>query len=260
MIITVINQKGGVGKTATVQSFAAALCRRGEKDEPKSRVLMVDMDAQCSLTFTTGALPSASDVWDVLFNKRDAGIAAIHTHTYGDIVRGSPYLAASEKEFGGRADVLLDALDAVRDDYDYILVDTPPGLGIVSANCLAASDCVIIPVTSEAMSLQGAYALRQSIETLRAAGYVIDIAGLLVTKYNPRSALARQIEPALRQTAADLGTRVFDTRIRACAPMAAALTYQEDIFTYAPKSNAAADYAAAVEEFLKGLENTDGKA
>ena len=163
--------------------------------------------------------------------------------------------AAEDLSLIGNADIAPTALKAallpLKKRYDFIILDTPPALSIITLNALAASDKVIIPAQADAKSLKGIARLYQTITAVKATqNKKLEISGILLTRHNPRSIISRDMTALMQDTAAQIGTRVFDTTIRECTAIKEAEAMQQDIFTYAPKSNAAADYAAFTEEFL----------
>ena len=251
-IVVVINQKGGVGKSFTVQSLAACLVRSG------MNTLMVDLDYQGTLTHSTPVDRDGVNIWDVLNGVTSIknAIVPLSEELFCSLVRGSEYMAQADAKFNGNVEVLLNALEPVRGDFDVILVDTPPGLGIVSLNALVASDQVIIPVTADMPAVDGAYALGKTIAGLREMGYAIHIAGVLVTQYNRRLSLTRLMESVIDQMANALGTKRFKTLIRFSAAVAKeAQSYRSDVLSWAPKSVLAQDYMSFTDEFLKGVKD-----
>ena len=148
---------------------------------------------------------------------------------------------------------LREALEPVYDLYDYIVIDTPPALGILTVNALTACTGAIIPAQADVYSLQGIALLSQTIETVRKyCNRALKIKGIVLTRYNSRAVLSRDMADLIAQTAQQLRTKLYTTRIRECTALKEAQAVQQDIFTYAPRSNAAADYKALVAEVLEG--------
>lgn len=246
-IIAVAQQKGGTGKTTTAHAIGAGLARQGKK------VLFIDLDAQRNLTFALKALnrpgPTAAEV---LTGKATAA-AAIIKAANGDLAAPTDLIPAGDRLAiqtltGDRWQYALQAaLEPLR-GYDFIIVDTPPQLGQILACTLTAATEVIIPTLADYFSLQGAAQVLQTIEQARSLNPALRIAGVLLTKYHPRKVLSRDTAELLAKTAAAHGTRLFKTRIRECIALAEAAATQTDIFSYAPRSVAAQDYAALLAE------------
>lgn len=242
-VIAIVNRKGGVGKTATAQALGAGLKRKGHD------VLFIDLDSQTNLSFGAGADPDGPDSMDVLTGTAAARDAIQHT-PQGDIIPGSEALAAADAIIDGTGKEyrLKEALDGLR--YDYVIVDTPAALGTLTVNALTAANCVIIPVQADIYSLQAIGQISQTVAAVRKyCNRDLDIAGILVTRYNGRAIISKDMLDNLEDMAAQLHTRVFNTRIRECISMKEAQASQQDIFTYAPRSNAAKDYSEFVDEF-----------
>jgi len=241
MVISVINQKGGVCKSTTAASVGAYLHGKGY------RVLFVDLDSQGNLSDNLGAEPDGGTSLDILTGSP----AEPKATPAGDIIP-----AAEDLSLIGNGDIaptaLKTALQPLRRKYDYILLDTPPALSIITLNALAASDKVIIPAQADAKSLKGIARLYQTITAIKDTfNKKLEISGILLTRHNPRSIISRDMTALIQETAEQIGTKVFNTTIRECTALKEAEAMQQDIFTYAPKSNAAADYAAFTEEFIK---------
>ena len=245
-VITVSTQKGGVGKTTTAGALGAALHARGY------RVLYVDLDAQANLTYSAGIDAPRITALEILEGTATAAEARIAT-PQGDIIPAAPALASAEIIFRetGKEYRLREALEPIRAEYDFIILDTPPALGILTINALTAADRVIIPAQADIYSLQGIGQLAQTIGTIkRYTNQGLKIGGLLITRYNARALLSRDVSEMLEDTARELGTQVYRARIRECIALKEAQARRLDIFTYSPRSNAAADYAAFTDEFL----------
>lgn len=248
---SIINQKGGVGKSTTASAIAAGLANKG------AVVLLVDLDAQGNLSYSLGVdntgLTGASSL-DVLTRAATIEDAALYIKS-GAIVKSSPALSGADMVLTttGKEYRLREALDKVGGKYDYCVIDTPPALGILTINALTASNAAIVPAQADIFSLNGIAQLYQTVEAVQAyTNKELTIEGILLTRFSSRSVISRDIAEALTDTAAKLHTRVFDTKIRECTALKEAQASRESIFDYAPKSNAALDYAALVEEILKG--------
>ena len=246
-ILAIINQKGGVGKSTTAHALGAGLRRR------RKRVLFVDLDAQGNLTYALNAPETAVSGMDVLQGSVSAGQAIIAT-PQGELLPHGPALAGADIALTdtGKEFRLREALATVAVNYDYIIIDTPPALGILTINALTASSGAIIPAQADIFSLQGIGQLYATLCAVRKyTNPQLTIKGIVLTRYNARAVLSRDIADMLEETAQKLETVVFKTKIRECIALKESQVRREDIFTYGPKSNAALDYAALVKEFLK---------
>ena len=246
-VITVINQKGGVGKTTTAQNIGAGLMQKGYK------VLFIDLDGQSNLTYCFNCLNQLITSLEVLTKQVPASKAIRHTKQ-GDIIPATINLVGADSLITeiGKEYRLKEAITPLRKKYDYIIIDTPPALSILTINALTASDKVIIPVQADTYSLQGLGGVADTIGTVKQyCNPNLTISGVLITRYNGRTVLTRDITEYLEQVAEGLNTKVFNTKIREGIAVKEAQTMQQDLFSYAPKSNAAADYSAFLEELLK---------
>lgn len=246
IILTVNNQKGGVGKTTTSHALGAGLAARG------SRVLLIDADPQSNLSLSVGAEIDKATIYDVLRGKANI-VDTIQRIGALSIIPSNILLSGADMEFTatGREFLLREALELVLDKYDYIVIDTPPSLGILTVNSLTASHKVIIPMTADIFALQGMDQLGATIHQVKKwTNPKLEIAGILLTKHSSRTILSRDLAETIELTAQNMGTKVFDTKIREGIAMREAQTQQEDIFLYAPKSNPALDYAEWVNELL----------
>jgi len=245
--LTVTQQKGGTGKTTTAHAIGAGIARRGGK------VLYIDLDPQGNLTYTLAADPSQPGTLEILTRQTEAAAAIQHT-PQGDIIPARQTLATAEMALTqtGKEHRLAEALKPIQGAYTHIIIDTPPALGTLTINALTAADDVIIPCLADAYSIQATGQIADTIATVKQyCNPRLQIAGLLITRYNPRQILTRDTAALLERAAAALNTRVFRTRIRETVIIREAQARQTDIFTYAPKSNAAADYDAAISEYWK---------
>lgn len=244
-VIAIISRKGGVGKTASVLALGAGLLRKGYS------VLYVDLDSQTNLTNGLGAGTEGLSSMDVLTGNATAQEAIQHT-PQGDIIAGAEALAGADALIDGKGKEyrLQEALDGLQ--YDFIIVDTPAALGTLTINALAAASSAIIPVQADIDSLQGIGQLNKTIEAVKKyCNHDLYIRGILVTRYNGRAVISRDMLSNLEDIARQLNTRLYSTPIRECVAVKEAKASQQDIFSYAPRSNAAKDYAAFIEEFTE---------
>ena len=246
--IAVINQKGGVGKSTTALAIGAGLSLKGYS------VLFIDLDAQGNLSYTLGAETKGYNAMGVLERPETAKEEIQHT-PQGDIIASSPKLAGADKllEETGKEYRLKEALESLQGAYDYIIVDTPPALGILTINALTACTGAIIPAQADIYSLQGISQLNSTIETVRKyCNPSLSIMGIVLTRFNGRSIIRREVAEMLERTAEQLHTKLYSSKIRECTALVEAQATKQNIYSYAPRSNATADYKALVDEILKG--------
>lgn len=250
-VIVVSNQKGGVGKTTTTNALAIGLKAKGFK------VLAIDLDPQGNLSFSMGADTEISaTIYDVL--KGELKIQyAIQRLPIVDIIPSNILLSGIELEFTGtlREFLLRNALKPLLDLYDYILIDTPPALGILTINAFTASDYIVVPMLSDIFSLQGIAQLFETIDRVRSlCDSPIEVLGILLTRHNPRTRFSREITGTVNMISNDLQIPLFDTYIRESVALREAQSLQKSIVDYAPQCNAVKDYQSLIDELLeKGL-------
>lgn len=253
--VAVTIQKGGDGKTTTAHALGAGLRLKGHK------VLFVDIDPQGNLgrvleADMSGAVP---DTLSILTGEATAEEAVQHTGG-GDVIAATLSLVGAEREKAlsgvGREYRLRKALEPLSGSYDYCIIDTPPALGILTVNALTAADMVVIPAQADDFSLDAVERLRETIEAVKSyCNPALRVAGVLLTRYNGRNNVTRYLEELIAEAAERLGARVYETRIRECAYLKEAKTMRQDIYSYSPRSNAAKDYKAFVDEFTGGQDN-----
>lgn len=244
-IFVVTNQKGGTGKTTTAATLWAGLNRRGHA------TLAIDLDAQGNLSYSAGAKQEKGrpTVFSVLLGEALAVDAIQATHE-GDIMPSAPGLVAADKVFNdiGREFLLRNALRSIT-AYEAIVIDTPPALGILTVNALAAADRVIIPAQAEVYSMQGIREVYKAVQALTPDfNPNIGIAGILVTRYSDRANINKEAVKLLEQQAANIGTRVYSTRIREAVAVREAQISRQSLLEYAPAAKVTADYNAFIDE------------
>lgn len=245
-IIALINQKGGVAKSSTALALHAGLTERGYK------VLGVDLDAQGNFSYTSGAAQNGETILGVLTGETKIK-DAIQTTETGDIIPSSLALANADIFLSntGKEYTLKKALAPITREYDHIILDTPPALGVLTANALTACDTVIIPAQADVYSLMGINQLNNTIEAVREyCNPKLEIAGILLTRYYARAALNREMIKLVNQIAANINTKVFTATIREAVILKEAQINRKSIFTYAPKANITADYNAFIDELI----------
>jgi chromosome partitioning protein len=253
-IIAIINQKGGVGKTTTTLAIGAGFIIKGFK------LLYIDLDAQGNLSHTLKVKNDSISSIELLEGKAKI-VDIIQQTSQGNIIPASPALAGADALITavGKEYRLKEALNPIKENYDYILIDTPPALGVLTINALTACTGVIIPAQADTYSLQGINQLYATIDAVRQyCNNSLEVKGILLTRYNSRAILSKDIAEIIEQTANQLNTKLFKTTIREAIAIKEAQANQQDIFSYAPKNNAAVDYAEFIDELLETGGNKNG--
>lgn len=246
-VISVTNQKGGVGKTTTSINLSAALVLH------KKRILLLDMDPQGNASVGLGVDTKDLDntIYDVLLNEATAREAIVSTESGVDVMTATGDLAGAQVELLneiGRELRLKKALLAVQDDYDYIFIDCPPALNVLTVNALVASDSVMIPMQCEYFALEGLSALISTIRAIRETlNPKLKIEGLLRTMFDKRNGLSGEVSKQLQN---HFGDKVYDTVIPRNVRLAEAPSYGESAITYAPTSKGAKSYMSLAQEVL----------
>ena len=246
-IIAFANQKGGVAKTTTTLNLGVALVEQGR------RVLAVDLDPQGNLTMSQGWNPDEIDrsMFDVLVHRLP--ISEIVRTNEVDVAVSSIDLAGAELALAsmiGRERALEKALLPVKDSYDFILVDTPPSLGLLTINALVAANGVIVPVQCEYLSLRGLVQLENTLSMIREnLNPTVEIQGILPTMYDKRLLHSREAVEILRENFGDL---VLNTRIRKTVRYAEAPVKGQSVLAYDPSGEAAGMYRDLAKEVLDG--------
>lgn len=243
----IINQKGGVGKSTTALAIGAEL-----KTNDFS-VLYIDLDAQGNLSYTLGATTQGYNAMGVL-QRPETAAQEIQKTACGDIIASSPALVGADTILTetGKEYRLKEALEALNTNYDYCIIDTPPALGILTINALTACNGAIIPAQADIYSLQGISQLGNTLQTVKKyCNPSLAVLGIVLTRYSTRSVIGREVTELIENVAKELGTKLYKTKIRECTALKEAQAIKQNIFNYAPKSNAAADYSALVAEILE---------
>ena len=246
-ILAFANQKGGVAKTTSTLNLAVALAEEGY------RVLIVDMDPQGNLTMSQGFNPDQIErsMFDVLVHRLP--IDQVIQHSEVDLAVSSIDLAGAELALSsmiGRERALEKALNSVKDRYDFVLIDTPPSLGLLTINALVASNGVIVPVQCEYLSLRGLVQLENTLTMIREnLNPDVGIQGILPTMYDGRTLHAREAVEILQE---NFGELVFKTRIKKTVRYAEAPVKGSSVLKYDPTGTAAAAYRDLAKEVLNG--------
>jgi chromosome partitioning protein len=249
-VIAFANQKGGVAKTTTTLNLGVAFAERG------LRVLCVDLDPQGNLTMSQGLNPDAIDrsMFEVLVHR--VPIEEVIVQRELDIAVSSIDLAGAELALSsqiGRERALQKALEPIRSRYDYILIDTPPSLGLLTVNAFVAATGVIVPVQTEYLSLRGLVQLENTLEMVREnLNPEVAIVGIVPTMYDKRLTHSREADEILRENFGDL---VYHTRIRKTVRFAEAPVKGSSVLAYDPTGEAAEMYRDLAKEVLGGKES-----
>lgn len=250
-IITLCNQKGGVSKTTSALTLAAGLHKRGYS------VLLCDLDAQGNLTFTLGVdvLQIENTLYDVFKRRVDVNDAVVSIEQGFDLLPGSIEFASADREFTGAKSfyMLRDALRQLKAKYDFCIIDTPPTLGVMTENALAACNRLIIPMRADIYAWQGIKQLQAFIEEQQEyTNPDLKIDGLLITCVDERTILAKTMLEQFEKVASDLETKVYKARIRQAVAVGESAFNRSNLYDEAPKAAVTQDYDSFVDEFLKG--------
>ena len=246
-VITVTNQKGGIGKSTTAHAIGA-----GYSSLKGFNTLLVDIDPQANLTIATGAKrePNRS-TYELLTGKATAREIIQPIKDKLAIMPASNQLSRIGQELTetGKEYRLRETLEPILAEYDYIIIDTPPALSVLTVNALTIANRVVIPAQADLFSLEAIKELADTIGVVKKyTNPALTVEGVLLTRYQPRSILTQELTDLIAETASTLKTKVFSTKIREAIAIKEAQAMHEDIFSYAPKSKVASDYRAFFKE------------
>lgn len=244
------NLKGGVAKTTSALAMCSGLAKKGK------RVLLIDADPQCNATFGSGIDAGAVEhTLEGVFEKTATLQECITPTEMGfDIVAGSIRLTVADLRYSGRAGreyILKKAMDKLNKDYDYIIIDTNPTVGLLVENALVCADEIIIPINADPYSLQGLSYYLDILNSLRTdLDCTFEIRGLLITRWKP-STLANELLEVIKKVGNHYAIPVFVPAIRETVQVSKAVLMQESIFEFAPKATATEDYQSFIDAYMK---------
>lgn len=245
-IITIANQKGGIAKTTTSLALSIGLKEKGYK------TLLVDFDPQCNATDNMRAeTKDQATLYDILCAEYPAA-DAIQQTPLGEIIACDKLLSSADRRLAdtGYEYIFSEAIESIKDKYDFIILDTPPAFGALMLNALYASDGVIVPINSDRFALSGLAELNNTINKVRKYGHKdLKIYGLLLCKYNPRLRKSKLLDESISDICKQLNTKVFNTYIRDSVEISNAQITKDS--PYSKKSNASEDYKLFIEELCE---------
>jgi chromosome partitioning protein len=243
-VISISNHKGGVGKTTSAINIGAGLNKLGKK------ILLIDLDPQANLSQSLGLIEQERNIYGAL--RGEYKLEPIPVLKGLDVIASTLDLSGAEVELSGEAGreyILRELLEPVRGSYDYILIDSPPSLGLLTINSFTASDEVYIPLQAQYLALQGLAKLTEVLDKIKKRlNKELKVGGVIVTQYDSRKVLNRDVATTIE---AHFKAEVFKTKVRDNIALAEAPAQGVDIFRYNPKSFGAIDYLSLCKEILK---------
>ncbi len=251
-VISIANVKGGVGKSTVAGTLGAGLCLKGYK------VLMIDSDPQTNLTmsFLKEQADDIPSLYHVYSDGTSLDKAKISIGERLDLIPGDFELCNADMQFlkAGRLKILQKALKNMKSEYDFVIIDTSPYLGVLSLNAFLASTYIIVPMLADSFSLKGARLLKQVLDDVSdETEKQIPVAGVLITKYNRQTKVSKLLEKSVNDAAKLLGTTVFQSRIRQAVVLNECQIAKESLFGYAPKATVTEDYRRFIDELLERI-------
>jgi chromosome partitioning protein len=248
LIISLLNHKGGVGKTTSAINIGAGLVELGKK------VLLVDLDPQANLTLSLGIPRQKITIYEAIRGEGDLEPYTVKPNL--DAITSTLDLSGAEMELineAGREYILRELFEPLAEQYDFIIIDCPPSLSLLTLNALTCSRYVIIPLQTQFLALQGLAKIKQVIDKVKfRLNKNLDIGGVVATMYDARLVLNRDVVETIHKY---FGEKVFKTYIRNNVALAEAPAQRKDIFAYQPKSVGAEDYLSICKELLQRVDN-----
>jgi chromosome partitioning protein len=243
-ILSISNHKGGVGKTTSAINIGAGLNKLGKK------VLLIDLDPQANLSQSLGLINQSKTIYGAL--KGDYKLEPISVIDGLDVIPSTLDLSGAEIELSsepGREYILKELIDGIKTNYDFIIIDSPPSLGLLTINAFTAADEIIIPLQAQFLAMQGLAKLVEVVEKIKARlNKGLKVGGVFITQYDGRKVLNRDVFETINL---HFKSEVYTTKVRDNISLAEAPAQGLDIFRYNPKSNGAEDYMALAKEILE---------
>jgi chromosome partitioning protein len=243
-VISISNHKGGVGKTTSAINIGAGLNKLGKK------VLLIDLDPQANLSQSLGLINQEKNIYGAL--KGEYKLEPITVLKGLDIIPSTLDLSGAEIELSsepGREYILKELIEEVRSKYDFIIIDSPPSLGLLTINAFTAADEIIIPLQAQFLAMQGLAKLVEVVEKIKSRlNKSLKVGGVFITQYDGRKVLNRDVFDTINT---HFKSEIYKTKVRDNIALAEAPAQGLDIFRYNPKSNGAEDYMALAKEILK---------
>jgi chromosome partitioning protein len=243
-VISISNHKGGVGKTTSAINIGAGLNKLGKK------ILLIDLDPQANLSQSLGVIEPERNIYRAL--RGDYPLEPVEVIKGLDLIASTLDLSGAEIEIAaeaGREYILKELIEPLRGSYDFIIIDSPPSLGLLTLNAFVASDLVFIPIQAQYLALQGVAKLVEVIDKIqKRLNKELEIGGVFITQYDQRKVLNRDVVATIEGYFKE---KLFKTKLRDNIALAEAPTQGVDIFRYQPKSNGAEDYLKLCKEILK---------
>ena len=249
-IVSISNIKGGVGKTTTAAVLAAGLAEKGY------RVLLIDSDPQTNLTmcFLQEQTDELSSLYDIYGDGESIDDVKVPVRDNLDLIIGDFELCNADIQFtkAGRLKMLKKAIKSIDGEYDFVIIDTPPNLGVLSLNAFIASDYMVVPMSADSFSLKGVRLLKETLDDVAdETEKELPVAGILLTRYNSRTNVSKLLEKSLNSAATLLDTELFKSRIRQAVVLQESQIAKEDLFSYSPNAKVAEDYKGFIDELLE---------
>lgn len=250
-VIAVANQKGGVGKTTTSHALSARLSKLGFK------VLAIDLDPQGNLSSAFGVDNyNKPTIYNLMKNEVTAKEVLQKAQNGVDVIPSNIMLAGCEQELShtGKEHRLKECIEPIKNNYDFIIIDTPPSLGVLTVNAFTASNDILIPTTAGIFAATGINQLNITVTSVKKyCNPNINIIGILFTRFNPRVNISKQVKELTEEISEFISVPIYKIYIRSAIVIEEAQANHKDIFDYAENSTVSEDYKNFVDEFLKGI-------